>query len=65
VPRWRGTSRSFQREFHHYDLHAWLFKDNPLGMLAPTNPKVSCDDSSFAVLEQPTKMVDGPHHAAR
>ncbi len=21
--------------FHHYDLHAWLFKDNPLGMFSP------------------------------
>jgi hypothetical protein len=24
--------------FVHYDLHAWLFKDNPLGMFSPTNP---------------------------
>lgn len=26
----------------HYELHAWVFRDNPLGMFAPFNPKVSC-----------------------
>ena len=46
--------------FHHYDLHAWLFKDNPLGMFSPTNPDVSCDDADFALLEMTTKLVAGP-----
>ena len=46
--------------FHHYDIHVWLFKDNPLGMFAPTNPDVTCDGSDFALLEMGTKMVDGP-----
>ncbi len=46
--------------FVHYDLHAWLFKDNPLGMFAPTNPNVSCDGYDFALLESPTKMMPGP-----
>lgn len=26
----------------HYELHAWVFRDNPLGTFAPFNPKVSC-----------------------
>lgn len=26
----------------HYELHAWVFKDNPLGMFAPYHPNVSC-----------------------
>ena len=26
----------------HYDLHVWLFRDNPNGQFAPFNPKVSC-----------------------
>src|SRR6188474_1237163 len=55
-----GHEPLIPKEFHHYDLHAWLFKDNPLGMFAPTNPKVSCK-GSFALLESPTKMVHGPH----
>jgi len=46
--------------FVHYDLHAWLFKDNPLGMFSPTNPAVSCDDSDFSLLEMPTKLVEVP-----
>lgn len=43
--------------FHHYDLHAWLFKDNPLGMFAPTNPTVTCEGYDHALLEHATKMV--------
>ena len=46
--------------FHHYDLHAWLFKDNPLGMFSPTNPDVKCDGADYSLLEMPTKMVPGP-----
>jgi len=43
--------------FHHYDLHAWLFKDNPNGMFSPTNPDVSCKDAQFSLMEMPTKIV--------
>lgn len=46
--------------FQHYDLHVWLFKDNPLGMFEPVNPDVSCDEADFPLLEGPTKMVPGP-----
>jgi len=48
------------KEYVHYDLHAWLFKDNPLGMFAPTNPNASCDGYDFSLLEEPTMMVPGP-----
>lgn len=26
----------------HYELHAWVFRDNPLGTFAPFNPGVTC-----------------------
>jgi len=26
----------------HYDRHVWLYRDNPNGIFAPFNPKVSC-----------------------
>jgi hypothetical protein len=26
----------------HYELHMWLYRDNPNGMFAPFNPQVSC-----------------------
>jgi hypothetical protein len=44
----------------HYDLHAWLFKENPLGVFAPTNPNVSCANYEFSLLEKPTRLVPGP-----
>ena len=46
--------------FHHYDLHAWLFKDNPLGMFSPTNPNVTCEGAEFKLMAMPTKLVPGP-----
>ena len=55
-----GHEPLIPKEFHHYDLHAWLFKDNPLGMFSPTNPDVSCDGADFSLLEAPTLMVPGP-----
>ena len=48
------------REFVHYDLHAWLFRDNPNGMFSPTNPNVKCTGAEFPMLEKPTKMMPGP-----
>ena len=55
-----GHEPLIPKDYVHYDLHAWLFKNNPLGMFAPTNPDVSCKDSDFALLEGPTKMMPGP-----
>ena len=52
-----GHEPLIPRDFAHYDLHAWLFKDNPLGMFSPTNPDVSCEGYDFALLEHPTKLV--------
>ena len=55
-----GHEPLIPRDFAHYDLHAWLFKDNPLGMFSPTNPDVSCEGYDFALLEHPTKLVPEP-----
>jgi hypothetical protein len=44
--------------FVHYDLHAWLFKDNPNGMFSPTNPDITCEGYDFSLLEHPTKIVE-------
>ncbi|WP_236045176.1 MULTISPECIES: hypothetical protein [Pseudooceanicola] len=30
----------------HYDQHVWLFRDNPMGVLMPFNPSVTCDHAS-------------------
>jgi hypothetical protein len=53
-----GHEPLIPQEFVHYDLHAWLFKDNPNGMFSPTNPDVTCEDYDFSILEHPTKIVE-------
>ena len=55
-----GHEPLIPKEYVHYDLHAWLFKNNPFGMFAATNPDVSCKGNDFAILEKPTKMMPGP-----
>jgi len=55
-----GHEPLIPQSYVHYDLHAWLFKDNPLGMFTPTNPDVSCDGYDFALLASATKMMPGP-----
>ena len=55
-----GHDPLMPQALHHYDLHVWLWKDNPAGMFAPTNPDVSCSGYDFSLLEMPTKMVAGP-----
>lgn len=55
-----GHEPLIPQDFHHYDLHVWLFRDNPEGMFAPTNPNVSCEEADFALLEKPTKLVEVP-----
>ncbi|WP_242500831.1 hypothetical protein [Tropicimonas sp. IMCC6043] len=27
----------------HYDQHVWLFRENPMGVLMPFNPNITCD----------------------
>ena len=46
--------------FHHYDLHVWLWKNNPEGVFSPTNPAVRCQTRGYSFAEEPPKMVH-PH----
>lgn len=32
----------------HYELHFWLYRDNPAGMFSPFNPGVNCDNYQMA-----------------
>lgn len=46
------------RELHHYDLHVWLFKENPEGLFNNTNPDVNCTGKwPYVMNEKPPKMV--------
>jgi hypothetical protein len=41
----------------HYDLHVWLFKNNPEDLFAPTNPAVKCTGYSYAMEMESTKLI--------
>ena len=47
---------------HHYDLHVWLWKHNPAGVYAPTNPAVKCPKGSYSFTEHAPKLVDAAGH---
>ena len=44
---------------HHYDLHVWLWKDNPAGRFAPTNPSLKCPKGPYSLEEAAPRIV--PH----
>jgi hypothetical protein len=58
-----GHEPLMPQALHHYDLHVWLFKANPKGVFAVTNPDVSCANYGYALLEEPTDVV--AHHKAQ
>jgi len=41
---------------HHYDLHVWLWKENPNGLFSGTNSNVKCTGYEYTVEEK-----DAPH----
>lgn len=43
---------------HHYDLHAWLFKNNSSGVFNHTNPDVDCTKGAiYPLREEPPRKV--------
>ena len=42
---------------HHYDLHVWLWRNNPEGVFSPTNPAVKCPSTGYSFTEAAPKMV--------
>ena len=44
-------------ELHHWDLHVWLYKDNPNGMFSPTNSAVKGPKGAYSFVDAPPKMV--------
>jgi len=44
APQFLGATFQREDEFGVYALHAWVWRNNPDGMFAQTNPKVSCEE---------------------
>jgi hypothetical protein len=47
---------------HHYDLHVWLWQENPAGTFAPTNPKVTCPKTGYSFKEAAPKLIPVSAH---
>ncbi len=45
-------------ELHHWDLHVWLWKNNPNGMFSPTNSAVKCPPgNAYTFADAPPNIV--------
>ena len=51
-----GHEPIMPKELRHYDLHVWLWKDNPKGVFTSTNAAVKCDPKA------PYTHAEGMHH---
>jgi len=51
-----GHEPIMPKELSHYDLHVWLWKDNPKGVFESTNSAVKCDP------KLPYTHAEGMHH---
>lgn len=49
-------------ELHHYDLHVWLWKNNPAGVYSSTNPAIKCPKTGYSFAETAPKMVGHAKH---
>jgi hypothetical protein len=45
---------------HHWDLHVWLWKENPEGVFTATNPTVKCPDGAYTFHEQAPRQLQLP-----
>ena len=48
-PRLFGRNFTVNEQFKVWALHAWVWKDNPKGMFAPYNPRVTCQGADVAL----------------
>lgn len=54
-----GHAPIMPAELHHWDLHVWLYKNNPNGMFSATNSAVKCPKTGYgySFADAPPKMV--------
>ena len=53
-----GHEPLLPESLHHWDLHVWLWKQNPAGLFSPTNPAVKCPATAYTMHEVAPKMVE-------
>jgi len=54
-----GHAPIMPAELHHWDLHVWLYKNNPNGMFSPANSAVKCPTTGYGYTfqDEAPKMV--------
>ena len=54
-----GHAPIMPADLHHWDLHVWLYKNNPNGMFSPTNSAVKCPTTGYGYTfkDEAPKMV--------
>jgi hypothetical protein len=52
-----GHAPVLPAELHHWDLHVWLWKANPNGLMHSTNSTIKCPKSPYSFHEMGTRMV--------
>jgi hypothetical protein len=55
-----GHEPLLPQALHHYDLHVWLWKENPAGLFSPTNPRVTCKGYGYSLKEAAPPIVPHP-----
>jgi hypothetical protein len=51
-----GHEPILPKELTHYDLHVWLWKENPKGLFNTVNPAVKCGDYAYTYIHtEPSK----------
>ena len=58
-----GHEPILPKELHHWDLHVWLWKDNPNGLFHPTNAAVTCPPGPYTIQDHPPSMIHADHSA--
>ena len=56
-----GHEPLLPKGLHHYDLHVWLWKENPAGLFSPTNPRVTCAGYGHSLAEDAPHVVPHSH----
>lgn len=56
-----GHEPLMPKGLHHYDLHVWLWKENPAGVFSPTNPAVKCPARGYSFAEHAPNIVPHGH----
>jgi hypothetical protein len=42
---------------HHWDMHVWLWKENPAGMFSPTNPTLHCQAGPYSFKDKVPNLI--------